>query len=115
MAHVGETRAAVVLHDEKSPNNRMRAWLRESDATDEEILRAAREPELRWWEDPVGNVWEVRVEESLFPAGLEQRSRPRTRIVFQDAGRQLGTELPEGRALGELTGAELTALLYESS
>jgi hypothetical protein len=93
----------------------MRAWLPGSAATHEEVLRAGREPELRWWEDPVGTVWEAWVEETSFPPSLEQRLRPRRRIVFEQGGHRSGTELPEGRTLGELTPAELTALLYESA
>lgn len=114
-AHVVPEGLAFVFHEEKAPANRMRAWLPGSKAAEEDVLRAAREPELRWWEDPVGTVWEARLEETHFPRSLEQRSRPRMRITFYDGGKRIGTELPDGRTLGELTAAELTALLYEST
>ena len=92
----------------------MRTWLPGSSAGDEDVPQAARVPDLRWWEDSVGTVWEARVEETLFSPIPDQRSKPRMRITFHEGGRRIGTELPEGRTLGELTFAELTALLYES-
>lgn len=114
IAH-GEPRELVVLfHDERRPNNRMRSRLTGAEPSEETILQAAREPERRWWEDPVGGMWEIRVEEapSILP---EKRIRPRHRIIFtrEDNGNE--TELPEGRTLGELSTVELAALLYDST
>ena len=114
-AHRSAEGCAFVFHDEKSPANRMRTWLTDATMADGDAERAAREPELRWWEDPVGTLWETRIEESRFPPTLEQRSRTRMRITFHAGARRIGTELPEGRTLGELTNAELSALLYESA
>lgn len=113
-AYHGADEVAILFHDEKTPNNRMRSRLLGSGITDEAILQAAREPECRWWEDPVGGIWEIQIE--VAPSiRAEQRVRPRQRIIFGRQGEKMETELPEGRTLGELSAVELAALLYEST
>lgn len=110
--HVDGGEAAIIFHAEMS-SNRMRSRRIDADTSPNAILKAAREPERRWWADPVGDVWEMRVRPAP-SVRLEQRARRRQRIIFSRDGREIETELPEGRTLGELSTVELAALLYES-
>lgn len=106
--------AAFCFRNLHLPEEIMRTWSPEVDATPAQVRELAQDPVTRTWQDPQGVLWELGLETPACwlrgPAGT-----PRALwLVFQGPLRRRLVVVPETLQLGELTPAEMQEIFRQA-